>query len=302
MDTLLGVYVAVPAPSGTNPFSALVEVASNDDEVANSLHTSRVTFNAQAGVEYSIAVDGYNGTVGSIKLNWQGRTPVVRPANDDFEDACVIGNETGAVNGSNINGTKEPGESRYLTTGSGASVWYEWTAPQTASYTFRLTGNFNAQASIFEPLVATSSFPNFPSLNQMAEISVPSLSTTFNAVAGDQYFIVIDGTDGSTGTFNLAWEPARSTTGYSVSGFIKSSIGTPVANVPVQLVGATSKTSVTDVNGQYQFSGVAAGTYMVQPSSTSYTFGPPGWSIEVDDDDLTGIDFLAVAGITLVAG
>jgi hypothetical protein len=133
----------------------------------------------------------------------------------------------------------------------------------------------------------------------MAEISVPSLSTTFNAVAGDQYFIVIDGTDGSTGTFNLAWEPARSTTGYSVSGFIKSSIGTPVANVPVQLVGATSKTSVTDVNGQYQFSGVAAGTYMVQPSSTSYTFGPPSWSIEVDDDDLTGIDFLAVTGITL---
>jgi hypothetical protein len=109
MDTLLGVYVAVPAPSGTNPFSALVEVASNDDEVANSLHTSRVTFNAQAGVEYSIAVDGYNGTVGSIKLNWQGRTPVVRPANDDFEDAYVIGNETGAVNGSNINGTKESG-------------------------------------------------------------------------------------------------------------------------------------------------------------------------------------------------
>jgi protocatechuate 3,4-dioxygenase beta subunit len=37
----------------------------------------------------------------------------------------------------------------------------------------------------------------------------------------------------------------------------------------------------------------------VQPSSTSYTFGPPGWSVALTDKNLNGVDFLAVSGTTV---
>ncbi len=58
-DTLLGVY------RGTR-VNALNRVASNDD--APGTLTSRVTFRAQAGVTYRIAVDGFNGGFGNVTL------------------------------------------------------------------------------------------------------------------------------------------------------------------------------------------------------------------------------------------
>lgn len=62
-DTLLGVYTGSVVNNVTT-------IAKNDDEVAGSIITSKVTFNATAGTFYMIAVDGYNGTTGNITLNW----------------------------------------------------------------------------------------------------------------------------------------------------------------------------------------------------------------------------------------
>jgi uncharacterized repeat protein (TIGR03803 family) len=72
-DTLLAVY------TGTS-FATLVEIAS--DEESGGALTSEVRFNVQAGVEYEIAVDGYNGAVGNYVLNWSfvqtaNRYPVI---------------------------------------------------------------------------------------------------------------------------------------------------------------------------------------------------------------------------------
>lgn len=61
-DTLLGVYVG-------NSVSTLSRIASNDDDPAGGTLTSAVTFNAVAGQTYRIAVDGYNGASGTVKLN-----------------------------------------------------------------------------------------------------------------------------------------------------------------------------------------------------------------------------------------
>lgn len=60
-DTMLGIYIGTAV-------DALTTVASNDD-APNTIH-SRVTFNATGGVVYRIAVDGYAGTTGTVKLNW----------------------------------------------------------------------------------------------------------------------------------------------------------------------------------------------------------------------------------------
>jgi hypothetical protein len=64
-DTTLGVY------RGT-AVNSLTRVASNDDEdFDNDVYTSKLTFNAIAGTTYQIAVDGYEGEVGSIRLSLQ---------------------------------------------------------------------------------------------------------------------------------------------------------------------------------------------------------------------------------------
>ena len=62
-DTTLGVY------RGTS-VNGLTRVISNDDaNAAANDYTSKVTFNAVAGQTYQIAVDGYDGDSGTIKLS-----------------------------------------------------------------------------------------------------------------------------------------------------------------------------------------------------------------------------------------
>jgi hypothetical protein len=60
-DTLLGVY------SGTS-VSGLTAVASNDDY--GMTYQSRVSFNAQQGVSYKIAVDGWVTSAGNVTISW----------------------------------------------------------------------------------------------------------------------------------------------------------------------------------------------------------------------------------------
>lgn len=57
-DTLLAVYTG-------NVLSSLTPIASNDDDGDS---TSALSFNAVAGVTYQIAVDGYNGDAGTVRL------------------------------------------------------------------------------------------------------------------------------------------------------------------------------------------------------------------------------------------
>jgi len=61
-DTLLAVY------TGTS-VSALSQVAANDND-GSAGNTSGLTFTAQPGTRYLIAVDGFNGAFGTLSLNW----------------------------------------------------------------------------------------------------------------------------------------------------------------------------------------------------------------------------------------
>ncbi|MDT4966386.1 MAG: hypothetical protein QOJ64_1123 [Acidobacteriota bacterium] len=61
-DTVLAIY------TGTS-VSGLTLIGNNDDVVSGNTSSS-VTFTATAGVTYRIAVDGWGGESGNIKLNW----------------------------------------------------------------------------------------------------------------------------------------------------------------------------------------------------------------------------------------
>lgn len=66
-DTLLGVYTG-------GGVTSLTSKASNDDAASGNLQ-SKVTFNAVRGTTYYIAVDGYNGAMGSITLHVNLKAP-----------------------------------------------------------------------------------------------------------------------------------------------------------------------------------------------------------------------------------
>lgn len=74
-DTVLAVYTG-------NTVGALTLVNSNDDTAPGS--QSKVAFMATGGQRYRIAVDGWSGTTGAIKLNWKH---AASPANDNMADA-----------------------------------------------------------------------------------------------------------------------------------------------------------------------------------------------------------------------
>lgn len=62
-DTLLAVYIG-------NALGALTVVASSDDIQWPTNLLSQLSFNAQEGVTYAVAVDGFQGAAGDFTLNW----------------------------------------------------------------------------------------------------------------------------------------------------------------------------------------------------------------------------------------
>ena len=88
---------------------------------------ARLEFQATAGVEYRVQIDGNGaGAAGPFQLTLNRP----RPANDDFVRAVAIGGESGSWSGLNAEATREPGEPVHNGAADGVSVWLSWTAPE----------------------------------------------------------------------------------------------------------------------------------------------------------------------------
>jgi hypothetical protein len=190
-DTLLGVYTG-------STVSGLTVVATNDDVSVNYLQ-SQVTFTALAGTTYRIAVDGYNGDVGMLTLNWaQGG-----PANDAFANAFALGGQSGTTNGNNFNASMEQNEPVHADEPGGHSVWYKWTAPTSGPFVFDTGG------SALDTLLAVYTGSQLNNLSLVAANhyggTMPESRLDFQATAGTVYRIAVDGFDGAQWTFRLNW-------------------------------------------------------------------------------------------------
>ncbi len=188
-DTVLAVYTG-------STFTNLVQRASNDQYGGTS--QSRVVLNVTAGTTYRIAVDGFGAQTGPFHLQWA----VNRPANDDLASATVVSGLWGYVKGSSVRATGEPGELDYHG-GAAAdnSVWFSWTPPESAETVVRL----RKVSSGFSPGVAVYTGSGYP----VTKVTEGATSLTFNAVAGMNYRIAVDGNGGSTGAFKLEYVMAR---------------------------------------------------------------------------------------------
>ena len=79
-DTVLAVYTG-------SSMNTLVEVVFNDDQQSRKVLTSAVQFSVTQGQTYRIAVDGWNGAIGQVTLNWQLTLPI--PPNAPSQIAAV---------------------------------------------------------------------------------------------------------------------------------------------------------------------------------------------------------------------
>ena len=87
--------------------------------------------------------------------------------------------------------------------------------------------------------------------------------------------------------------------GYTFSGTIKKA-GAGLASVAVQLSGSASASANTDANGDYSFTGLAAGgNYTVTPSSSGYLFTPASISTASMSGNLPAQNFSAVIAYVL---
>ena len=85
---------------------------------------------------------------------------------------------------------------------------------------------------------------------------------------------------------------AQFPSGVTVSGRVSSG-GAAVPGITINLTGAATKSTTTDFNGNYRFSGLSDGAYAITPSDIAYTFAPLNINVTISGADLTGKNFTA---------
>jgi hypothetical protein len=192
-DTTLGVYTG-------GSVSTLTLVAGNDD-TSSSDRTSALTFSAVKGVTYRIAVDGYNGAAGSIKL---ALSEAAAPANNLFANPTALSGNSLTWSGTNAGAAAEAGDPGLFATHGGAPVWFTWTA------TTSRTVSLSTAGSNFDTMLGVYTGSSLSALTQVAfNDDAPGTLTsalTFQAVAGTTYRFLVAGYNGATGhiVLNLA--------------------------------------------------------------------------------------------------
>jgi len=198
-DTILGVY------TGSSP-GTLTEVASNDD-MSDEAFLSLVTFDAEAGEEYRIAVDGFEGASGRIVLLWHlNSRPGEPPPNDAFDSALPLEIDAGRIFATNHGATVETGEPPHGSGAAGRTVWWRWVPSAGGMATINTSG------SSFDTKLAVYAGESLASLTPLAadDDAGESLSSQviFQVAEGADLRIAVDGSDAPSSVIQLAWSLA----------------------------------------------------------------------------------------------
>lgn len=187
-DTIIAVY------DGSGGCSSLVPLACNDNACTTR---SSVTFPAQAGGTYFVALGGVQGATGAFTLALS-----CAPAlpNDECANALPIGN--GPTPGTNVGATNSPQVGACGNMGS--DVWYSYTAPCSglAEATFCQPGSasFDTILAVFDASGGCSA----PALIACNDDTCLLRSRVFFPVTvGGSYLIEVGGFAGLQGTFSL---------------------------------------------------------------------------------------------------
>jgi len=194
-NTLLAVY------TGFN-LTNLTEVVANDDAPAGGV-SSLVTFQATAGTNYEVAVDGFDGAAGNVLLNF---SILVRPVNDNFTNSIAITGSVATVTDSNVLATAEPREPIHAGIGGGNSVWWSWTPVSAGQATVSTVGSdFDTALAVYTGTALTNL--SVVATNDDDPAGGNTSRVDFVALPGTTYYIAVDGSGGATGNIVLSTTP-----------------------------------------------------------------------------------------------
>lgn len=117
--------------------------------------------------------------------------------------------------------------------------------------------------------------------------------------------VTINDTAPTTDRFNLAIVEVLPALGgggstFNISGTISpSSFG---SGVTVTLSGAATAAVTADASGNYQFSGLANGSYTVTPSKAGFNFTPVSGPVNINGVNVSGVNFAATAQTWKLSG
>lgn len=208
INLLLGSTNVVPggrvtfsiAASGTPPLT--YQWRRNGTDIAGETNAVFVIPSVQVadGGSYSVVVANPVGATQSPSIDLLVIVPVLPPG-DNFAGRVALTNVT--VRGSNANATSEVGEPLHAGRRGGKSVWYSWVSPNTG------IASFDTAGSTFDTLLAVYFGTRLAGLTSVASDEDQGGFFTsklqFNAVAGVEYEIAIDGFAGAAGDFVLNW-------------------------------------------------------------------------------------------------
>ena len=175
-------------------------------EISGEVDWQQITLTLPAGNNQLRWAYSKDGSVSSgldagwvDNVSWQ---PNPAPANDSFAQASLLSGIEGQIDGNNQRASAEQGEP-VIAGASGKTLWWRWTAP------FSGPVYINTHNSSFNTVLAVYTGDSFTRLEQVAfnDDSFTSLSSelNFNAVAGTEYSILVDGMFGAAGDIRLYW-------------------------------------------------------------------------------------------------
>lgn len=219
------------------------------------------------------------------------------PGNDDFANAQVVGPALPATaTGSTVDATVESGEPSEQGSGSGATVWYKWTAPADATVAVSTQGSETPDGDGLDTFVDvyTGSSLNALSLVGSDDDSGTDNSSvvTFDATSGTTYYVQVDGYHYSNGTATGSIDLSITALDATLNGTVTvAGSATPVADACVEATSSSYAVNTsTGDDGTYSVN-LPAGTYELHVSNC-------GSSGSLLDADASGIVVAAHATVT----
>lgn len=194
-DTMIAAYTG-------DTISGLSFVGSDDDNGGNL--SSRLTFLAESGRTYQLAVDGFRKegssvtttAAGNVALNLAFTPGEVVVQNDYFTNRVAIVGTNATVIGSNIGASRESGEPSHASLDDGRSVWWSWTPTRNGPVTIdTLVARFDTVLAVYtgEQLGNLILVEEHDDIAQQDDETYDKSRVDFEAVAGVEYLIAVDG-------------------------------------------------------------------------------------------------------------
>jgi uncharacterized repeat protein (TIGR01451 family) len=170
-----------------------------------------------------------------------------RPRNDAFASAEPLSGYSGSAHETNVLASKEPGEPNHAGDAGWRSVWWKWTAPATGQLAIDSHGsNFDSLLAVYVGSGVGALTPVAASDND-AETTDGSSRVLFQAEAGTEYRIALDGFAGESGSTVLNWQLNTAAQSNLSLGITGSSTGPDTASYSIVVSNAGPQTA-TDVS------------------------------------------------------